>query len=124
MGINVTIDATELISGIAVFTEKLMRYLNETLKFEFPRIQEVARTWHRYKSRTGLLNSAIREEVRDLVADIFIDDTIADYGKYVHEGHGTWRPDPFIDSAVAYKDEELMYMFESAVERAARESGF
>ena len=47
----------------------------------------------RFKTQTGQLESAIKVKYTDTGISIYIDENIADYAKYVYNGHGTWKAD-------------------------------
>lgn len=63
-------------------------------------IQREARNNHRYRSRTGNLRGAtVARSYKDYInAEIL--DGAARYGRYVHGGHGSWAPDPFVEDAI------------------------
>jgi hypothetical protein len=66
----------------------------------FDHAKQMAKAIHRFKNRTGKLERSIKTRVYKYQGKIYIDDNIAPYGIYVHEGHGTWLPDRFIDDSV------------------------
>ena len=55
---------------------------------------------HRYQIQTGRLKNATKVDVKKYNLRAYIDARVAKYGKYVHEGHGTWQADKFINNAV------------------------
>jgi hypothetical protein len=65
-----------------------------------PLIEQEAKNSHKYQSRTGRLSRAtsVRTE-RDMLQG-YINDHLAPYGKYIHDGFKSWSPDPFIEQAI------------------------
>lgn len=52
---------------------------------------------------------------------LYLEDGIADYGKYVHEGHGSWQPDQFIYDAFKQREAFILPGIMGAVEKACAE---
>jgi predicted component of type VI protein secretion system len=123
MSFSITIDAEEVLRDLSRLPDKIDEEIESALESLMPRIEQYAQRNHRFNSRTGTLVSSIRSEVKSLLADLYIDDSVADYGVYVHEGHGSWRPDKFLDGAIRAFDREINTTIEKAAERAIRESG-
>jgi HK97 gp10 family phage protein len=84
-------------------------------------IQSQARTSHRYKTRTGNLVRATRAQSIKGALQAYIDDNLAKYGKYIHEGFRSWAPDPFLGRAIESNlnkiDDILISTIETALER-------
>lgn len=59
-----------------------------------------AKREHRYKRRTGKLTRATQAEFNPKGGSLGINDAVAHYGKYVHEGQRSWAPDKFIPTAL------------------------
>lgn len=71
-------------------------------------VQKTARTFHRFQSTSGRrptgryyrnthrLEKSIQVEMSDNGGRVYLDEGIADYGVYVHEGTRTWDPDQFV----------------------------
>ena len=76
---------------------------------------------HRFTSRSNNLERSIQsnaEKVGDnVIGEVFLNDSVADYGKYVHEGHGSWRPDKFIEQAMARNEAKITSEIEAAISR-------
>lgn len=59
-----------------------------------------AKTNHRYKRRSGDLQKATKQfEESSNTFGVHIDETIAKYGQYIHDGFKTWASDPFLTKA-------------------------
>jgi len=87
------------------------------MKEQLTQIQRLARINHRHITRTTMLNQSIQTEIHGQTGEVGFDPSIADYGKYVHEGHGTWAPDRFIDQAVEQREPEIISGFERAINK-------
>lgn len=86
-------------------------------------IAKYAQNNHRYTVRTGNLKNSTRywvNRARQRLR-IYISEGQADYGKYVHEGHGTWAPDQFIDGAIAKNKKYIDEQLEEAIKEATGE---
>lgn len=75
--------------------------LMEVMSSGVKEIQQYARSHHRFQRRTGALIDAISSESFGLSGRVYIDDIIAYYGVYVHEGQRSWAPDQFVYKAVS-----------------------
>jgi hypothetical protein len=82
-------------------------------------IQREARVKHRFKNHTGMLRKSIATKVLDkgFTGEVYFDTDIADYGIYVHEGHGTWERDPFITDAFDRNEPRIRENLEKAIQR-------
>ncbi len=85
------------------------------------KVKEKAKKEHRYKRRTGTLERAVNTEKTQNGGSVFIDDSIAPYGEFVHRGHGTWNADEFLYEA---QDDELLdRMINNVIDRSIKEAG-
>lgn len=80
----------------------MARHINKKLHKIGYFLAEYAKKNHRYNHRTGNLKRSTRFWVNKSISRVrlYISEQQAHYGKYVHEGHGTWKPDRFIDNAI------------------------
>lgn len=81
-------------------------------------LEKDARTQHRYKSITGNLTQATKYSKTQKAVKLFIDDIQAKYGKYVHQGHGTWLSDPFITDAISRNQSLITQILENATSKS------
>lgn len=62
-----------------------------------------AKANHRFTARSGNLERSIIPEVirtnDNIIGMVFLKDEIALYGKYIHNGFRSWRPDPFLKNS-------------------------
>lgn len=122
--VNITVDAEDVIEGMLSLPESLHQAFNSILGTSLNKMQTYAQFTHRYITRTGILSSAIKSEVKDLVGELYIDENRAHYGKYVHEGHGTWAPDQFIYGSAQANTTNLEISLIQALDSVIREAGF
>lgn len=59
-----------------------------------------ARAHHRFENRTGRLRSAVNSNVLKDTVRVRINDRLAPYGKYLHNGTRHIADDPFVEKAV------------------------
>lgn len=123
--IKVDVNSSGVSRGLDRFEDVLDSELNISLASSFFNMSGLAKYQHRYKVRTGRLQQATKAMVRDLTADLYIDDSIAPYGVYVHEGHhnGAWAPDKFVEKALKNGEPALMRSLGNAIQRAITYSG-
>lgn len=90
-------------SGISDDFVKKIQFLQNsiipTIESSMVEAEAEARANHRFKNRTGNLESNILSETvkteNGVDSKLYIHDR-ASYGVYVHDGHRSWEPDPFI----------------------------
>lgn len=62
-----------------------------------------AKATHRFCPQTGNLERSILSDVKrcgkEIVGKVYLEDSIAVYGKYIHRGFKSWTPDPFLETA-------------------------
>lgn len=125
VNVGVKVNVKETINALEKFRDVLDYEIQDTLEREILKVQAYARSIHRFRHKSGTLRTAIQSEVRKLVANTFIDDARAEYGKYVHEGHhigrpGQWLPDRFLVNAVNDLKPEIMAGLDAALDRAKK----
>lgn len=105
------------------FDDILQSKINERLNKIGRFLAQYAQKHHRYKHRTGNLKNATRFWVNKAKARVrlYISEEQADYGKYVHEGHGTWKEDRFIDNAILKNQDYINSEMNEAIAEAAAE---
>lgn len=71
-------------------------------------VQEYARAKHRFISRSGALERSVDYTVNAeaMEAQVYLDQSVAFYGLFIHDGTGTWGPDgepyPIVPKAKAW----------------------
>jgi hypothetical protein len=80
--------------GIMKITEDAFE---DAFKELAPRIEAYAKSNHRYQDQTGNLTRSTRATAIDDGLRLFAS---ANYAQYIARGHGTWRPDPWLEDAM------------------------
>ena len=93
---KVTIDTTGFLRDLNRFVPDLEKAIDSGIADGAGIVQEGAIDVHRYNRRTGALQSATRKKKIEDGYKVYIDENIASYGKYVHDGQKKWNPDRFI----------------------------
>lgn len=120
--IEVMISARDLLGNV-VIPDYAEARLMEVMQSGTKHMQKYAKTHHRFKSRTGSLIDSISSEVYGLTGRVYIDDFIASYGVYVHEGQRSWAPDQFIYGAVSRMLPDLKMELHIALNEVEAEMG-
>jgi hypothetical protein len=118
--VSLTVDIKKYGVDINNLDEKVTSALRKELKQQLSELNVYARKNHRFRAHTGMLEKSITTEMdgNGLVGEVGLDDSIAYYGKYVHEGHHSWAPDRFLNDAL---DKRAPYI-EEGVKRAIEEA--
>jgi hypothetical protein len=89
----------ELNRKFLLFNQEFYRIIGQGLQVAVTE----ARLLHRFKTRTGNLERSIMSDIKkeqdNIIGKLFLQPSIADYGKWVHNGHGSWQPDTFLLNA-------------------------
>lgn len=108
------------------FSKNMQRHLKLAGKQISTLITKTARNDHRYNHRTGKLRSATMsktiESKTKLIIDSYINDGIAPYGKYIHNGTGTWAADPFIDDSIKKNWNKINEIIKKHIDEAIDET--
>ena len=113
--------------------ERIERAAMIQAKRELGVVQYIARTAHRFMStpgrrptgryyrNTGRLERSIQVEMTGDGGRVYLDDGIADYGVYVHEGQRSWEPDQFVYDAFEAQRDDIVTGIGEAVAAAILE---
>lgn len=102
--VSVKINVRTYIYDIDSYPKTVKDAVSKTFEYYLDMMKNYARNHHRFSSRTGNLVAAIENKMRYLTGEVYIDDLLAPYGVYVHNGQRSWRPDPFITRAFNAKE--------------------
>jgi hypothetical protein len=136
--VSININTHEIEAKFAELPQALMAGIRQEMKQQVTEVQSEARKNHRYMStsgvrpsgryyrNTGNLEKSVQTKVNDegTVGEVYLDSGIADYGIYVHEGHGSWAPDKFLDDALMKRETEIREKIEEAIKVAISKAGF
>ena len=94
MDVKVQIDAAKLLQAAEKAPAATLKEMRRALREACVAVQFTARTEHKFRAHTGALERAItyRVEQMKLEGIVFIDESVAKYGKYVHEPTGLFGP--------------------------------
>lgn len=116
-------DYQEAVSALEDFSEEVEDEVEGALEKSIKKVADEARIVHRFRSRTGRLQSAVQTETQGYSARAFINDGLAPHGKHIHDGFKSWTPDPFLEDALRRNESSIGNELESAVSRAITKSG-
>ena len=131
---EINFDLNPFLGAFQGVPDAVRRELRKTIKQETTEVMKLSRNVHRHKRKTGSLNNSIKETFEDdkLTGVVGFDpgvsvvgkpDKKVNYGKYVHEGHGSWAPDQFLYEALAKREPMIISALEDAVRRGIRAAG-
>ena len=148
--IEITIDTHGLLDGLAKIPVELKKALRAEMKDQLQNVQRTARKVHRHSQKydytfssashgaltgfkkrrrsyklTGKLNESVTVQIdpSGLIGEVGLDLQKAYYGPYVHEGHGSWKPDRFLDAALLKQEPKLRVGLENALRSGLQAAG-
>ena len=121
--LKIRTDTRDVDKGLQSLSRSLSVGFEKGLSGLARKVEQRARTRHRYKDRTRKLERAttVESAVDGLRAEI--SNTLAPYGKNIHEGFGTWAPDPFLADAVKEHETEFAREAERVIDDAIQKAG-
>jgi hypothetical protein len=133
---NIEVDLSQLRDAFGKLPANIKREVRKAMGEQITKVRDMGRRNHRYMStsgyrptgryykNTGKLEQSTMSHVNadGDVAEAYLESGIASYGKYVHEGHGSWGPDKFLDKAIEAQEPFIRVAIEQAVKRAVSES--
>ena len=131
---QINFDLKPFLGAMKEIPEAVKRELRKEMKQQGVEIQKLARNVHRHQTRTNSLNNSIEERFDNetLTETVGFNPGVSvvgkpgkkvNYGKYVHEGHGKWKPDRFLYEAIQKREPLIVAALESAVKRGIEASG-
>ena len=121
--IKFEIKSNDAVSALEDFADNVEAVAKLALDESFDKVAKDAKIHHRFKSRTGTLKNAIKSVREEYGASVYVDESLADYGKYIHDGFGTWAPDKFLDEALADNEQKIVRDVEKAISKEIRKEG-
>lgn len=83
-----------------------------------------AKRIHRHQRHTGKLERSIKSRRTSDGGSVLIDDTYCEYGKFVHRGQRTWKPDEFVFESYARNERSFDKNIDKAINDALKKAGF
>lgn len=113
---------------VAAAVDILSRNLHDTIVREgIWRFLEILKTGakqvHRHQRRTGKLERSIKRGTHKDGGSVFVDDSYCDYGKFVHMGQRSWKPDQYVFDSFARNERLLDQMIDKVIDDAFRKAG-
>ena len=146
MELKVTIDLDSFLKAFNAIPDIAKKEMTQEIAGVSRSIQNQARTVHRFKTKSGNLAKSIWYTImnKGLSAEIFLNESTAQYGKYVHDGtrahtirpqsgnkvfakkvnHLGIKPDQFLYEAAQVKEHDFIIKMNTAVDRVIKLAGF
>ena len=136
--LKIKFDAADVLAALSAMPHKMSKNLRVAQKSALVDVQRLARSKHRYTTRSGELEKATGgtgPEVSEsgLIATLELKQNIP-YSRRIHEGGGgkrdslgrrmTNRPDRFLYKAFNSKRKDIEEKIESAIEKTIKDAGF
>jgi serine/threonine protein kinase HipA of HipAB toxin-antitoxin module len=124
MNLKITVDAKGLMAALTKEPETLEKNVGIALKEEMIKVIDESRNTHRFVIRTGMLDrSQQMRQLAPMSVEDYLDEGIASYGVYVHEGHGSWKPDRFLYDAFKRHVDSITKAVENAINKTFKQLG-
>lgn len=108
--VKVDIDTSRIVTYIKAGIDKAHQEL-------IPILTNYAKQNHRYQNKTGnLTNSTVVRNVRQGL-EIY---STSHYAEYVHEGHGTWEPDKWLEEAIKNNEKLILDTYDKYISEELR----
>jgi hypothetical protein len=124
MNLNITVDNHQLLAALAKAPDEMEKNVGIALKEEMIAVLEESRNTHRFVTRTGMLDrSQQMRQLAPMSVEDYLDEGIASYGVYVHEGHHSWPPDQFLYDSFNRHIDSITDGVEKALNKTFQELG-
>lgn len=124
MGIEFRVDLSDVEDGFRKLERNLRKNITEGLTIATDKAISEAKSKHRFVTRSGTLLNSLLNQTRGYTAKAVISDAIAPYGKYIHEGHRSWAPDPFLEDAFKKHEVDIVREVEDQIDSVIKKAGF
>tara|TARA_R110001592_G_scaffold201850_1_gene451053 strand:+ start:4146 stop:4526 length:381 start_codon:yes stop_codon:yes gene_type:complete len=120
MGLEFELDMSELEEAIDKYPDRLAKNLRLASKRSAGLVEDYASQNHRYKDRTTRLTKSIigysqANEVKLVLGDEG-SNFGTEYGKYIHQGFGSWGADKFIPNSISKNKEKIFKNWQRAID--------
>lgn len=137
MQTEVTVNLSKFLSDLNAIPMVMVKSIRTEIKRQLVEVQKVAMKVHRHKTRSGMMNNSIQRDVAGdgLSGQVYFETGIADYGVYVHEGHGApyksvtkgfpyvWQPDRSLNAALMSREPVIRADLENAINSGLAAAG-
>jgi Icc-related predicted phosphoesterase len=100
------------------FSSDIDKAIDQSMKELENELEQSIKTNHKYISRTGNLQNASKVDVNKYSLKAYIDNKIADYGKFIHSGTKFISPDPFVTENMESKQEKIIQTITKNINRS------
>ena len=78
-----------------------------------------AKANHEFITRTGNLERSIKNTIKlgknKIISRFILDNMIANYGKYIHNGFKSWKPDKFLENSFNHHVKNLKQLLKQKI---------
>lgn len=121
---TLSVNAGRLLRGLSEAPDTVYSSVTAEMGDQMEDVARQARRKHRFITRSGHLERATLADVlNDMTGAVYIDDGIAEYGKYIYKGHGSWKADRFIHAAMRKRRKKIVAGVNRAIDEGLREAG-
>ena len=130
---EITIDTHGLLDAFAKIPGEVTKALRVEMKAQLTEVQREARVTHRHSNLsvkrryrlTGNLNRSVTVQIdpSGMIGEVGLDPDKAYYGKFIHEGFKSWKPDRFLDAALLKQEPKLRDGLENALRSGLAAAG-
>lgn len=125
MSFTLSIDPERLIRGLNKAPDTVYDEVMAEMGDQMEEVARDARRHHRFTTRSGDLERATLADVNDdMSGEVYIEDGIAVYGKYIYRGHGSWKADRYIHRAMRRRKAAIIESMSKAVDTGLKKAGF
>lgn len=125
MHLEVKIDVQRVLTAMLKAPEAFTKEVRVEMKREMTAIQEDARLHHRFTTRSGNLDRSVSTRVTrsGFSGKTFLNDRLAKYGKFIHNGTRKLKPDKFLYEAFDRRKSELVENINRSIQRGFKKAG-
>jgi hypothetical protein len=127
-----TFDLKPFENWCGMFPKETYNALLQIIALNLDNVRSIARMTHRFQStpgrrptgryyrNTGALEDSIRVKMESDGGRVYLEEGIAPYGKFVHDGQRTWEPDQFVYDAFETQKDNIVSDLNYALDEAIR----
>ena len=123
VGILIENEFYKIPRSLGKFVGFLHRNVNLGIKKSATKIQKDATGMHRFTTRSGMAERSVQTAFENLKGVIYLDDGIANYSKFLHNGFKSWSKDPFLKNAFYANLMIITANMENAITQSKIEAG-
>jgi hypothetical protein len=98
-----------------------MDVVNDAIHPYLNSVRDKAKRKHRFKSRSGKLERSVRSNLNEDGGSVYLDEGLAPYASYIHEGSDNISADPFLDDA--FNESELDRLIDKVIDKSIKDAG-